>query len=99
MTSCRYDARVQDLELILITAGVIISAAYIVAQARSRGTTDHIVVRLLLGLIPAVMAVGVVLINRYDVVPDDAEQPLWLIAIVLVSAALIVGTGYRLARH
>jgi uncharacterized membrane protein YccC len=90
---------VQDLELILITAGVIVSAAYIVTQARSRATTDHIAVRLLLGVIPAVMAVSVVLINRFDVVPDDAEQPMWLIAIVLVSAALIIGTGYRLARH
>lgn len=89
----------QDLELILIAAGVILSAAYIVAQARSRGTTDHFAVRLLLGLIPAVIAVTVVLISRFDVVPDDAEQPIWLVAVVLVSAALIIGTGYRLARH
>jgi hypothetical protein len=90
---------VQDLELALIAAGVIISAAYIAAQARSRGTTDHFVVRLLLGLIPAVIAVGVVVISRFDMVPDDAEQPLWLVGVVLVSAALIIGTGYRLARR
>ena len=89
----------QDLELILIAAGVILSAAYIVAQARSRGTTDHFAVRLLLGLIPAVIAVTVVLISRFDVVPDDAEQPIWLVAVVLVSTALIIGTGYRLARR
>ena len=83
----------------LIATGVIISAAYIVAQARTRGTTDHVAVRLLLGLIPAIVAVSVVLISRFDVVPDDAEQPIWQVAVVLVSGALIVGTGYRLARR
>src|SRR6188508_721384 len=53
----RYHARVQEIELILVAAGLIVSAAYIVAQSRSRGTTDHFAVRLLLGLIPAVVAV------------------------------------------
>jgi hypothetical protein len=90
---------VQEIELILVAAGLIISAAYIAAQARSRGSTDHFVVRLALGLIPAVIAVVVVLINRFDVVPDDAEQNLWLVSVVVISALLIVGTGYRLARH
>jgi uncharacterized membrane protein YccC len=90
---------VQEVELILVAAGVILSAAYIVAQARSRGTTDHISVRLILGVIPAVVAVSVVLIDRFDVVPDDAENSLWLVAVVLVTGALIVGTGYRLARR
>jgi hypothetical protein len=90
---------VQEIELILLAAGLIISAAYIVAQARSRGRTDHVAVRLVLGLVPAAIAVVVVLINRFDVVPDDAEQNLWLLSIVVVSALLIIGTGYRLARH
>jgi hypothetical protein len=90
---------VQELELIMIAAGVIASAAYIVAQARSRGTTDHIGVRLMLGVIPAMVAVTVVLINRFDVVPDESEQAIWLAVVVLVSGALIVGTGYRLARR
>ena len=89
----------QEVELILVAAGVILSAAYIVAQARSRGTTDHISIRLVLGIIPAVVAVSVVLIDRFDVVPDDAENSLWLVAVVLVTGALIVGTGYRLARR
>jgi len=88
---------VQELELILIAAGVLVSAAYIVTQVRSRGTTDNVAVRLLLGVVPAVIAVSVVLINRFDIVPDDAEQSIWLIAVVLVSAAIIIGTGYRLA--
>jgi hypothetical protein len=95
----RYDARVQEIELILVAAGVILSAAYIAAQARSRGTTDHIAVRLLLGLVPAAVAVAVVLINRFDMVPDDLEQNLWLLSVVVVSAVLIIGTGYRLARR
>ena len=89
----------QEFELILISAGVLVSAAYIVAQARSHGTTDHIAVRLMLGVIPAVIAVSVVLIDRYDVVPDDIEQPLWLAAMVIVSVSLLIGTGYRLARR
>ena len=89
----------QEIELILVAAGLIVSAAYIVAQSRSRGTTDHIAVRLLLGLIPAVVAVTIVLINRFDVVPDDLEQNLWLASIVVVSTLLIIGTGYRLARR
>jgi hypothetical protein len=32
-------------------------------------------------------------------VPDDLEQNLWLLSIVVVSAVLIIGTGYRLARR
>ena len=59
----------------------------------------HLAVRLALGLIPAAIAVVVVLVNRFDIVPDDAEQNLWLLSIVVVSAVLIIGTGYRLARH
>ena len=98
-TLARYDARVQEIELILVASGLIISAAYIVAQARRHGSTDHVVVRIALGLIPAVIAVAVVVINRFDMVPDDAEQNLWLVSVVVVSALLIVGTGYRLARH
>jgi drug/metabolite transporter (DMT)-like permease len=90
---------VQEIELILVAAGLIVSAAYIVAQSRSRGTTDHFAVRLLLGLIPAVVAVSIVLINRFDMVPDDLEQNLWLLSIVVVSGLLILGTGYRLARR
>ena len=89
----------QEIELILVAAGVILSAAYIVAQARARGTTDHIAVRLLLGLIPAAVAVAVVLINRFDMVPDDLEQNLWFLSVVVVTAVLIIGTGYRLARR
>jgi hypothetical protein len=90
---------VQEIELILVPAGLIVSAAYNVAQSRSRGTTDHIAVRLLLGLIPAVVAVSIVLINRFDMVPDDLEQNLWLLSVVVVSGLLILGTGYRLARR
>ncbi len=89
----------QEIELILVAALLIISAAYVVAQARSRGSTDHVGVRLLLGLVPAIIAVTVVLINRFDMVPDDLEQNLWLLAVVVVSAVLIIGTGYRLARR
>ena len=98
-TSARYHAAVQEIELILVAAGVILSAAYLVAQARSRGRTDHIVVRLLLGLIPAAVAVTVVLINRFDMVPDDLEQNRWVVSVGVVSAVLIIGTGDRLARR
>jgi len=46
-----------------------------------------------------VVAVSIVLINRFDMVPDDLEQNLWLLSIVVVSGLLILGTGYRLARR
>jgi hypothetical protein len=53
----------------------------------------------LLGLVPAVIAVVLIVIDRLDVVPDDIEGPVWIVGIVLVSGLLILGTTYRLARH
>jgi hypothetical protein len=90
---------VQDLELILLSIGVLLVVAYVGAQFIRRGAADNPVGRLLLGVIPAVIAVTVILINRLDLIPDDIEQPLWIAAVVLISVGLIVGTSYRLARH
>jgi hypothetical protein len=50
-------------------------------------------------LVPAVIAVALILFSRVDVVPDDAEQSLWIVAIVLVSGLLIAGTTWRVSRH
>jgi hypothetical protein len=87
---------VQSLELILLSAGILLGAAYIGAQFIRRGAADHPVGRLMLGVIPAVTAVAVILIDRLDLIPDDIEQPLWIVAVVLVTLGLIVGTSYRL---
>jgi len=90
---------VQGVELILLSLGVLLVVAYFGARSVRRGNGDHPVGRLLLAIIPALIGVALVLIERLDVVPDDLEGPLWTVAIVLVSAAIILGTSYRLARH
>ncbi len=87
----------QSLELILLSAGILLGAAYIGAQFIRRGAADHPLGRLMLGLIPAVTAVAVILIDRLDLIPDDIEQPLWIVAVVVISIGLIVGTSFRLA--
>lgn len=89
----------QDLELILLSAGILIAVAYVGAELIRRGAADHLVGRLALGVVPAVIAVTVILIHRLDVIPDDIEQPLWIVAVVLISVGLIIGTSYRLARR
>ena len=89
----------QDLELILLAVGILIAVAYVGAELIRRGAADHPLGRLALGVVPAVIAVTVILINRLDVIPDDIEQPLWIVAVVLISIGLIIGTSYRLARR
>jgi hypothetical protein len=90
---------VQGLELILLSTGILVAVAQIVSQFLDRGAADHPMSRLLLGLVPAVIGVMLVAIAQTDVVPDDLERPLWVIAVVLISATLVLGTSYRLARH
>ena len=89
----------QDLELILLSVAVLIGVAYVGALLVRRGAADNPVAGLLLGVIPAVIAVTVILINTLDLVPDDVEQPLWIVAVIVISVGLIVGTSYRLARR
>ena len=89
----------QGLELLLISTGILVAVAHIVSQYLDRGTADHPMSRLLLGVIPAVIGVMLVAIAQMDVVPDDLERPLWVIAVVLISGTLVLGTSYRLARH
>ena len=89
----------QDLELILLSVGILIAVAYVGAELIRRGAADHPIGRLALGVVPAVIAVTVILIHRLDVIPDDIEQPLWIVAVVLISVGLIIGTSYRLARR
>jgi hypothetical protein len=86
---------VQGIELILLSVGVLVGVAY---AARS-GASDHPVGRLLLGVVPAVIAVALILIDRLDVVPDDLEQPISISAVVLISLGLLLVTTYRLARR
>lgn len=85
----------QGIELILLSVGVLVGVAYV---ART-GLSDHPVGRLLLGVVPAMIAVGLILIERLDVVPDDLEQPLSISAVVLISLGLLLATSYRLARR
>jgi hypothetical protein len=91
-------SEVQGLELILLSAGILLAVAVMATQV-ARRPTDHPLGRVLLGLVPAIIAVVLIVIDRLDVVPDDIEGPVWIVAIVLVSGLLILGTTYRLARH
>jgi hypothetical protein len=88
---------VQGLELLLLSAGVLVAVAYFATQMRK--PTDHVLWRVLLGLVPAVIAVTLIVFNRLDVVPDDIEQPAWIVVVVIVTGLLIAGTTYRLARR
>ena len=87
----------QGLELILLSAGILVGAAYVATQFARSGASDHPVGRLLLGVIPAAIAVALIVIDRLDVVPDDIEQPIWIVAVVLISLGLLLATTYRLA--
>ncbi len=89
----------QSVELVLLATLVLVTVAYFAAQFARRGSADHPLGRLLLGLIPASIAVMLVITFRLDVVPDELEQPLWIATIVVVTGVLIVGTSYRLARR
>jgi hypothetical protein len=91
-------SEVQGLELILLSVGILLAVAVMATQV-ARRPTDHPLGRVLLGLVPAVIAVVLIVIDRLDVVPDDIEGPVWIVGIVLVSGLLILGTTYRLARH
>ena len=89
----------QYVELFLLAVGALVAVAFLVSQFARRGSVDHPLGRLLLGLVPAVVAVLLILINRMDLVPDDLEGPLWIVTIVLITGALVIGTSYRLARR
>ena len=89
----------QGIELILLSVGVLVGVAYVATQVARSGVSDHPVGRLLLGVVPAAIAVGLVLIERLDVVPDDLEQPISISAVVLISLGLLLVTSYRLARR
>jgi hypothetical protein len=90
---------VQGLELILLALGVLLVVAYIGARSARDGNAEHPIGRLLLGIVPAAVAVSLVIAERFDVVPDDLEGTIWAVGIVLISGALILATSYRLARH
>ena len=89
----------QGIELILLSVGVLVGVAYVATQFAGSGVPDHPVGRLLLGVVPAVIAVTLILIARLDVVPDDLEQPISISAVVLISLGLLLVTSYRLARR
>jgi hypothetical protein len=90
---------VQGIELILIAMGILVAVAHIATQYADRATTSHPLARVLLGVIPAAIGVSLVVIDRMDVIPDHLERPLWVIVVVLISGALVLGMSYRLARR
>jgi hypothetical protein len=91
-------SNVQTFELLPIAIVLLACAAFVVAQLLSPDL-ENLGVRVALGLIPGIIGVGIVLISGFDIVPDDDESALGLISVIVVSALLALGTGYRLARR
>ena len=89
----------QGLELFLVTMGIFVAVAHIATQLLDRPATAHPIWRLMIGVVPATIGVTLVLIERMDVIPDQLERPLWVVVVILISGALVLGTSYRLARH
>lgn len=89
----------QGLELILISTGILVAVAHIATQYLDRASTGHPIWRLLIGIVPAALGVTLALIDKLDLIPDGLERPLWVLIVVLISGALVLGTSYRLARH
>lgn len=89
----------QELELLILAVGILVAVAYFAREFSQGNASNHPLARVLLGVIPAVIAVALILFNRVDVIPDDLEQGAFTVAIVMVTVGLILGTTYRLARH
>jgi len=89
---------VQGLELFLITTGLLVAVAHVATQLLDRPQTS-MVWRLAIGIVPAAIGVALVLVDRLDLIPDDLERPIWVVLVILISGALVLGTSYRLARH
>jgi hypothetical protein len=89
---------VQGLELFLITTGILVAVAHVATQVLDRPQTS-MAWRLAIGIVPAAIGVALVLVDRLDLIPDDLERPIWVVLVILISGALVLGTSYRLARH
>jgi FtsH-binding integral membrane protein len=89
----------QTFELLPVALVLLACTAYLVVQTLSPERREHAGVRFALGLIPWIVGVAIVLISGFDIIPDDAENNLALISVIVVSALLVLGTGYRLARR
>ena len=88
----------QGIEGTILSVGILAAVAYIATMVVRR-PTDHPLLRLLVALVPAVIAVAFVVFNRVDVVPDDVEQGAWGAGVVVITVILIVGTTWRVARR
>lgn len=89
----------QGIELLLLSVCVLVGVAYLTTQFARGRVADHPLARLLLGVVPGVIAVSLIVFDRLDVVPDDLEQPISISAVVLISLGLLLATSYRLARR
>lgn len=89
----------QTFELLPVALVLLAVTAYLVVQMLSPERRENVGVRFALGLIPGIVGVAIVLVSGFDVIPDDAENNLGLISVIVVSALLVLGTGYRLARR
>lgn len=89
----------QTFELLPVALVLLAITAFLVVQMLSPERRESTGVRFALGLIPGIVGVAIVLVSGFDIIPDDAENNLALISVIVVSALLVLGTGYRLARR
>ena len=89
----------QTFELLPVALILLAVTAYLAVQMLSPERRETVGVRFALGLIPGIVGVAIVLVSGFDLIPDDAENNLALISVIVVSALLVLGTGYRLARR
>jgi hypothetical protein len=89
---------VQALELILIAAAAIGLTAVAVARRHEAGSGGSGWSRLLVGVVPGLVGVLLVTVPMADLIPDDDEGAIWLIAAVVLSAIIVIGTAVRLVR-
>ena len=92
-------SNLQMFELLPVALILLGVTAFLVVQMLSPERRESFGVRFALGLIPGIVGVAIVLVSGFDIIPDDAENNLALISVIVVSAVLVLGTGYRLARR
>jgi hypothetical protein len=98
-TALAYDGGMQALQLVLLTSGVTLGAAWLAARLARRPDSSERWPAVVIGVASGLIGATFVAVLAFDTVPDAAERVLRTVAIVGVSGAVIVGSIYRLSRR
>ncbi|MEX1171244.1 MAG: hypothetical protein WEG56_01410 [Chloroflexota bacterium] len=89
----------QAVQLLLISVGLLLAVAIVAARLDALELVEHRGPKVLLGIVPGVIGAVLILVERLDVIPDEAEGDLWAMAMIAISTVAILGTSVRLARR